>query len=596
MNATADVAPQQRLQKGFSELAAGRLDSARLTFTALCDVPAVAVDAHRGMAAVSWRLGQAGPAIDHLHKATATDPDHLEARADLALLLMLAGQAEAAIPEWERVLAARPDDADAWHNFAKLLGDLRQLARSREAFERSLTLQPDRIPTMSAYARMLAACGDHDGAESLWQRVIKLQPQVMDGYQGLAEVQFGRGHLERTLGTYRIGSEAVPTAPEMHMGLAQLLEDLGDKAGAERSFRKALEVRPGWAMALEGLLTLIRGKAEPELITQARSILEDAKRPPQDRANVGFGLGKALDAQDQPQAAFDVWRLANASRRNHVGPYDRKLAVDRVDRTIREFTAERIERLSAMGSPDERPVFVLGMPRSGTSLVEQIISAHPDATGYGELRDIARLARELPQRSGSIQRWPEALPAVDGPVLRAAADDYLASLRTRESSDASRWVDKAPLNFFHVGLIAALFPKAVIIWCQRDPRDICLSIYGENFALEQGFATDLVDLGVFYREYMRLMRHWSTVLPGRMYTCIYEDMVANPEQQARALIDAVGLPWDDACLRFYEQNRPVLTPSRWQVRQPVYGRSVGRWKKYQQWLDPLIRALGDEVR
>lgn len=586
---------RQRLTKAFDDLKAGKLEAARSEFTSLCSQPAVSVDAYRGLGAVSWRCGQAASAVEYLRQAVTIDGTHAAALADLGLVLMMSGRLQEALPALERLAELRPDDADVWHNLGKLLGDLRVEARSRNAFERSLALKPGRIPTLAAYARMLAACGDDEGAEAIWNRVIAMAPHSAEAYQGLAEALFTRGQLERALETYRKGCEAAPDSPEMHMGQAQLLEDLGDREGAEREFREAVRLRPDWSLALEGLLTLIRGKAEDGLLTQARRIVTDQRKPPQDRANVGFGLGKALDAKGDTDAAFDAWELANAARRAQIGPYDHQRLVQRIDRTIAAFSADRIAALAGLGQPDERPVFVLGMPRSGTSLVEQIIAAHPDATGYGELKEISRSARAMPQRAGSIQRWPEALSAVDASALRSAADDYLAALLRREPATTLRWVDKAPLNFYHVGLIALMFPRARIIWCRRDPRDVCLSIFSENFALEQHWATDLADLGRFYREYMRLMRHWQAVLPGRMYECVYEELVADPEAQAKALIAAIGLPWDEACLRFHEQNRAVLTPSRWQVRQPMYSQSVARWRRYGNRLGPLIEALGDEI-
>lgn len=586
---------RERLQQAFADLHAGRLDEARQAFSALCGDAGTGADAYRGLAAVAWRQGQKAPAIEFLRKAIGIDPQNFDARSDLGLVLMLSQQVEAAIMEWQRAAQLRPDDAGVWHNLGKAMGDLRRIGPCREAFERSLELKPDRVATLCTYARSIANCGDDHGAELLWERVIALQPEQAEGYKGLAELHFAGGRLEHSLQTYRRGSEAVPDSSELHMGYAQLQEDLGDREGAERSFRRALELSPDWAMALEGLLTLIRGRADHALVARAKAIVADPQRPPQDRANVGFGLGKVLDAQGRVDEAFDVWRQANAARRLQVGDYDRQRTVERVDRLVRVFSADAIAKLAGQGSRDERPVFVIGMPRSGTSLVEQIIAAHPDALGLGELRDIADIARSMPRRIGSIQRWPEALLAVDQAALQSAARDYLAVLDRRASRLAARLVDKAPLNFFHAGLIALMFPGARIIWCRRDPRDIGLSIYGENFALGQGFATDLADLGHFYREYMRLMRHWTQVLPGRMYECVYEDLVADPERGARSLIDAVGLPWNDTCLRFHEQDRPVLTPSRWQVRQPMYAKAVGRWKPYERWLQPLIQALGDEA-
>lgn len=594
MSTSTTAAPRDRLQQAFQEMSAGRLDLARRAFTALCSDPDCGADAFRGLAAVCWRQGQLPAAVEYLRQAVTIAPDHADAQADLAIVLMTSNQLAQALPHWERVVALRPNDADVWHNYGKLLGDLRRLQPAREAFERSLALAPDRVPTLMTYARVLASCGEEDAATVIWERVIALQPQRFDGYQGLAELQFARGRLHAARDTYARGVAAVPDAPELHMGLAQLREDLGDRDGAEAEFREALRLRPDWPLALEGLLTLIRGRAEPELLARARAILEDQKRPPQDRANVGYGLGKALDAADA-DAAFSVWERANQARRTQIGPFDRPRHVARIERTIAAYTPQQMTRLSGQGSADPRPVFVFGMPRSGTSLAEQIIAAHPQAHGYGELREISRIARDMPRRVGSIQRWPEALAALTAPALQTAARDYLAALGKRHASGALRLVDKAPLNFYHVGLIALMFPQATLIWCRRDPRDVCVSIYGENFALEQPFATDLGDLGFFFREYMRLMRHWRALLGDRLHECVYEDLVAQPEAGARALIAATGLQWDDACLNFHQSDRAVLTPSRWQVRQPIYSQGVGRWRRYERRLGPLIEALGDEV-
>ncbi|SFF68673.1 Tfp pilus assembly protein PilF [Fontimonas thermophila] len=594
MNGISIEESRRNLDVAFRELKAGRLNEARVAFTRLCNDPGCGADAYRGLAAICWRQGQMATAIEYLRQAVSLAPDHPDAHADLAFVLMAARQLAAALPHMERLVALQPHNPDAWHNLGKLLGDLRELESARQAFERSLQLAPDRRPTLVTYARTLAACGDDEGAERIWERIIALQPNIAEGYQGLAEVQFARGHLHRCLETYRRGVQAVPDSPEMHMGLAQLTEDLGDREGAERSFRQALALRPDWPIALEGLLTLIRDRAEPELLTRARAIVEDPRRPPQDRANVGFGLGKALDARD-PDAAFAIWTLANRARREQIGPYDRDRLTRRIDRTIAAFSDAQYERLRNAGDPDPRPVFVIGMPRSGTTLVEQIIAAHPQAHGYGELPEIGRIARELPRRAGSIQKWPEVLSVVDEQVLKSAAADYLANLVRREPSSAMRWIDKAPLNFFYAGLIALMFPRATIIWCRRDPRDVCVSIYGENFSLDQGFATDLADLGYFYREHMRLMRHWCRLFGERIYECVYEDLVAAPEAGTRRLIDVVGLPWDDACLAFHRNDRAVLTPSRWQVRQPMYAQSVGRWRRYARHIGPLLEALGDEA-
>ena len=308
-----------------------------------------------------------------------------------------------------------------------------------------------------------------------------------------------------------------------------------------------------------------------------------------------FGLGKVFDAKGEGAAAFNAWVIANEARKRQVGGFDRQRLTDYVDRLISTFDELRIETLRSGGVDDPRPVFVIGMPRSGTSLVEQILSAHPDVHGYGELVEIEAMTSRIRSKAGSIKRWPEVVEDISPALLGDVAQGYFDALARREKSDARRVVDKAPNNFFHLGLIASAFPQAKIIWCRRDPRDVCMSIYAENFALNQKHATDLSDLAFYFGEYMRLMRHWEQVLGGQIHPCVYESMVSEPDKNSRELVAAIGLNWHEACASFHQNHRPVLTPSRWQVRRPIYRDSAQRWKRYETYLSPLLDGLGGQM-
>lgn len=583
----------QRLARAFDELRSGQEEQARAVFADLMHDPRHGVEAHRGLAAVAWKRQESDTAIQLLRMAVQQQPDHADAQADLGLVLLLSGRAKDSLAHWDKRLRLRPTDAPAWHNYGKALAAAGYPDESVRAYEQALELAPDQAPTYENYARSLMAAGEHERAETVWRRGIEKLPGQASLYQGLVEAQFARGRLQDCMETYRAGLTAQPDSPELHLGLGQILDDLRDRAGAEAAFRRALELRPGWALPIEGLLTLLRKDARDEDLAAARAVLDDPLRPPQDHANAGYGLGKALEARGADDEAFAAWSRANAARRTQIGPFNRAAMTKRVDRFIAQFSAPFLEARRAWGHSSDRPVFVLGMPRSGTTLVEQILAAHPAVYGYGELSDLARIAKDLPKRARSIQRWPEAAAALRPETVRAAADEYLASLQKHHATTAAKLVDKAPTNFFHIGLIALLFPKARIIWCRRDPRDICLSIYSENFGLDQRHATDLSDLGFYYREYLRLMRHWHQVAGAQIHSCRYEDLVADPERHSRELIAAVGLPWDDRCLQFHESDRAVLTPSRWQVRSPIYTASVGRWQRYERHLAPLLESLGD---
>jgi len=584
-----------RIAAAFDSYRRGQLDAARTVFADYMHDPKHGVDARRGLAAVAWQRGQHDGAIQLLREAVRVAPDHPDARADLALLLMMAGRPDESLEHWQRRLELKPHDAAAWHNLAKALVEVKRYRDAQPAFERALELDPGQVGSYVTYARAMQAADDWATAESVWRRALTVSAAGEAGYIGLGGVLFKQARLDEALEMYRESVLRYPQSPDLHLGFAQMLEDFSDKTGAEAEFRKALELRPGWAMALEGILTLKRAEATDDDIAAARAVLANPQLPVEAHANVGFGLGKALDAKGDAQGAIEVWTAANQARRQQIGPYKPESAIGYVDRLIDAFSESFLSATSGWGIDDPRPVFVVGMPRSGTSLVEQILSSHPEAYGYGELTEMPKLGKGLPGRLSSIQRWPEVIGSLTPEVTREVAGEYLDALMARERVTASRLIDKAPMNYHYVGLILTLFPNAHIVWCQRDPRDIGVSVFAENFGLSQRYATDLADIGHYFRQYNRLMRHWYAHCADRIHICRYEDMIAAPEERSRDLVAAVGLEWDENCLRFYEHERPVLTPSRWQVRSPIYRGAVARWERYGDALEPLIQALGDEV-
>lgn len=252
----------------------------------------------------------------------------------------------------------------------------------------------------------------------------------------------------------------------------------------------------------------------------------------------------------------------------------------RCDETIRVFTRTKLERARASGSGEERPVFVVGMPRSGTTLVEQLLASHPQARGCGEMTVLVRMAQRLALlESAGTEDFVEEASSLAGELAR----EYIEVAAARAGGASLRLVDKQPYNFFHLGLAGLVFPRARAIWCRRDPRDVALSIYSENFAPQSTFATDLSDIAFLIAIQEKLMRHWQRVAPLSIIEIDYESLTSQFETQAKRLVSFVGLDWNPACLDFHANSRPVQTLSKWQVRQPVHSRSVGRWRNYPQW-------------
>jgi tetratricopeptide (TPR) repeat protein len=326
---------------------------------------------------------------------------------------------------------------------------------------------------------------------------------------------------------------------------------------------------------------------------EMESILE-RDREADANATLHFALGKIYTDLKQYDASFQHYLDANRLTRKTF-EYSPDQTTEFVDRTIKAYPPTLFDRLESLAAASDLPVFILGMPRSGTTLTEQIISSHPDVAGAGELGDIGRMAEALSKFLGSDLHYPECIAQLNPSTVSAYVDRYIQELRSI-SSNALRITDKMPGNFKYAGLIALLFKNIRIVHTARNPIDTCISIFFQNFKGFHPYAYDLYELGLYYREYHRLMEHWKTVLPVKIHESRYEDLIADPEYYSRQLIDYVGLPWDDQCLRFHETKRVVQTASHWQVRQPIYKSSSQRWKRYDKFLGPLKEGLGDLAR
>jgi tetratricopeptide (TPR) repeat protein len=362
-----------------------------------------------------------------------------------------------------------------------------------------------------------------------------------------------------------------------------LLRESGRFEEATAAFRKALGAAPGYCRSWRHLVELKRFSPDDPDLARMESLYGDVRLPTNERLHLCFALGKAYDDAGNPDRAFAHYQEGNAIKRRNLDP---ELAREAEElRKLREiFPPDFLEASDGDTSPG-LPVFVLGMPRSGTSLVEQILASHPKVHGAGELMLLRRLVRGLPGG------FPENLAGLDDGELRRLGEDYLAGLRPL-APGAARITDKMPRNFQLIGLIHRILPHARIVHCRRNPLDTCLSCYTRLFRNGQAFSYDLAELGQYYRLYDELMAHWRAVLPGRLLEIDYEAVVADPKPQVEALLAHCGLDWDARCLVPHENQRAVRTASAAQVRRPLYGSSVARWRRFEAHLAPLIEALG----
>jgi len=542
---------------------------------------------HRALAQLHARTGRVAQAIDGMGNAVALAPQAAVLRCELGRLLAGSGQPDAAIEAFAAATRIDPDAVEGWFFLGVTLRRQQLITAALEALRRAHRLDAEHPQALHELADLEFEHGDPVDALPLWRRLAERRPLEPAILLKLAETLSRLSDHAAALDVYRRGLQRLPESADLWLGCAQAQEDVGDRAGAQHSYERALQLRPGWPFALGGLLELKRADASPALLTEATRRQQDADLTDAERALIGYGLGKALDGLGRHAEAFASMRDANAARRRQIGPFDRAQFDEQLDWFRQRFGAGLRERHAAAGNSDPRPVFIVGMPRSGTTLVEQIIAAHPSATGCGELPDLARISTTI----GREAPWLDERGDTGTALLASQGRRYLATLDQLAGTDAVRVVDKAPLNLFHVGLIAALFPRARVVWCRRDPRDVGLSIFSENFSLQSHYATDLADIGYFHKGHERLMRHWQQSVPLPIMEVVYEDLVADLEGITRTLIAFLDLPWDPACLAFHSSGRAVQTPSRWQVRQPIYTRSLGRWRNYAEWLGPLEAEL-----
>jgi hypothetical protein len=388
------------------------------------------------------------------------------------------------------------------------------------------------------------------------------------------------GRLADARECYEKVLRVAPHSTQALVGIGQIEALEGRFTEAEAAYRRALEIDPRASYALAALVWLRKmTPADSEWVKRAEEVA-GGDLMAVNEASLRFAIGKYYDDVGEYGRAFRSYQRANELNKQRTAPYDREDRTRFVTDVVRVFTREALTAACDGASDSARPVLVVGMPRSGTSLVEQIIASHPQAWGAGEL-DFWQIAAR-----GHARDVP------DEPRRRRLAEDYLKVL-TRHSAGALRVVDKTPANSDYLGLIHAVFPRAHIIHMQRDPIDTCLSCYFHQFPPAVNYSLELADLAHYYREHRRLMDHWRSVLPANAFLEVpYAGLTADQEGWSRRIIEFIGLPWDERCLAFEKTVRPVNTASVWQVRQKMYGTSVGRWRHYEKFIGPL-RGLAD---
>lgn len=538
------------------------------------------------------QAGRVDEAIDAYSKAISLRPDFADAHNNLGNALRDKGLVEDAIAHYVTALRFQPDDGVAHLNLANAYRERERFAEALPEYERALQLDPANADAHSDLAATLASLERFPEATRSHARALELGPENARAHEALGATLLLTREMPAAIESFRQALRLDQNRAGAWNGLGAASLSLGKLDDAATFFRRAMELSQNDALFHKNLVSIMGGqKPDRSRLEPLTALVEREDLPVPNRIGAAFALGKLLDDDDRFDEAFARYAQANSLFREWRAEAGDRFDVEQVrrgvDRSIETFSTEFFARRRAWGTESELPVFIVGMPRSGTTLVEQICASHPAVFGADELADIARLAVALSKGADGdpTRNW-------DSRRIAQAAEAYLEHLRLL-GRGAQRVTDKMPGNVFQLGLIAALFPRARVILCRRDPRDTCLSCYFQWFPSSRLLYTyDLADCGRQVLETERITSHWLKVLPLRMLEVQYEELVADQEGQSRRLIEFLGLPWDPACLQFHKTKRTVTTASVWQVRQPMYSRSVGRWRNYERHLGPLLEVLG----
>jgi tetratricopeptide (TPR) repeat protein len=614
---------------GMALLSQGNAEEAAEQFRAALRLRPDAALFHNNLGNALRQRGERMEAAEHFRQAVRCDPGLAEAHSNLGQFLLEQNQRAEALHHCREAVRLRPALPEAQNNLGNVLRELGQLTDSKDSYSEALRLNPDLALTYSNMGQALQEEGhlveaigwyrqalqrdptaarihchlasafeeqeNYPDALAHYHLALQLEPDSAEAHNGLGFALHEQGKFDQAVREYR---EVIRLKPEFapgHANLGNILEELGSFEEAEASFRTALRCDPDHAGAYSLLATMLRSKLPESDLEAMRRLLAGPPLALGKRLALHFGIAQVLDARGEYHEAAEQLRLGNALCRelwHKQGKiYDPQAHTRFVDGLIATFTQEWFARMRGFGLETERPIFIVGLPRSGTTLTEQILASHSQVHGAGELGYVRETFEALPRVVGSNDSPLGCLARFDRESARRLAEHHLARLSELDAQ-AARLADKMPENYLYLGLLAVLFPKAKFIHCRRDLRDVAVSCWMTNFR-HLPWAADPDHIAHRFHKYQRLMEHWKRALPVPLLEVDYEETVADLEGVARRLVAWVGLEWEPACLAFHETRRPIRTASVTQVRQPLYTRSLARWKHYESELGPLFKKLAE---
>ena len=548
-------------------------------------------EAHNNNGITLKELDRLEEAINHYEQAFTIKPDYAEAHNNMGNALKELGRLEEAITHYEQAFAIKPDYAEAHNNMGNVLQESGQPEDAINHYEQALAIKPDYAEAHNNWGYALKRLDrlDRLGLEDAlvhFKQALTIKPDYIEAHNGMGNSLVILDRTEDAIAHYEQALAIQPDDAETHNNLGNAHQQLGQLKDAISHYERSLAIKPEFAKAHRNLSMI---NPEQEQASIIEELLSNPTVPEKDAMHYHFALGNLYNDAKSYTKAFEHSLKANSLRRKSI-TYDSQNHSIYVDKLISSYSKHYFQEKAAFGSDSELPVFIVGMPRSGTTLTEQIVSSHPQVYGAGELISFSRFGSDIAKQFEASSPYPECLSLLDSFMANKFSEKYLKEL-DGYSQNAKRITDKMPGNYFNIGLIKTLFPKARIIHCKRNALDTCTSIFSLCFPQGHHYSFDMTELGQHYLDYERLMAHWCSLFPDEIFDVQYEELVANQETVSRQLIEHLGLEWDEKCLEFDKNKRAIRTASNLQVRKPIYKNSINRWKRYEKQLGPLIEIL-----
>jgi tetratricopeptide (TPR) repeat protein len=537
-------------------------------------------------------LGRGDEADTALEAWFEQDPGRMQVA--LALDHLGAGRKEEGIATLRKALRENPDNVDGLHTLAQAYwGDENRVSDIEALLRKATALAPGLVPAWVMLGMLLHQSERSEEAIGCYQRVVEMDPENPSAWSGLGADYAKIGDMEKSAAAYA-RSVALQPSPGIHMSYAHALKALGHQAEALREYRAAIAEKPDFGEVYWSMANLKVFRFEPAEVAAMEQQVQRADLSESADVHFRFALGKACEDAGDYDRAWEFYHTGNQRQRPLVS-YD-PVAFEMRHRQMAEvFTREFLERHAGQGFDSAAPIFIVGLPRSGSTLIEQILASHSQVEGTLELSTLGEIAVSVARYRGDRIEYPEAVRQLTPRDFRAYGRQYIEETKIYRTTGKPHFTDKLPNNFSHIGFAHLILPNAKIINARRHPLDSILGSYKQLFGKGQNFTYDMDELAMYYRQYHEIMKHWHRVLPGKVLDVHYEDTVGDFATQVRRILAHCGLPFEEACLRFHETNRAVRTASSEQVRQPLYTRALGTWRRYEKHLQPWREELADII-